>query len=438
MRIAVCFCLAGLAGAAAGEDWPQWMGPQRDNVWREKGILEKFPAGGPKIVWRAKVSGGYAGPAVAGGRVFLGDFTSKSDVKVDNFGRQAFHGTERFVCLDERDGSEKWKHEYPVVYDISYPAGPRCTPTVDGDRVYALGAMGSLFCFNAADGKILWSKDFVKDFDAKAALWGYASHPLVDGNKLICVVGSPEGHVMAFDKLTGAKLWRSDKTEETGYSPPAIFNAGGTRQLIVPRPDAVVSLDPETGKQFWTQPYKASNGSIIMTPVQAGDHLFVGGYSNQSLLLELDRAKPEARIVWKNKADHAISPVNVQPTVERRKDGGYVMYGFDQNGNLYGVDLPGGKRLWKTAEPVAKRPTYSASAFFVKNEDRYFFFTEQGDLVIGKFSPLEFTEIDRAPKLIKATNNAFGRDVVWCVPAFANKRMYVRNDEECIAVDLAK
>src|SRR5262245_36595186 len=121
MRIAVCFCLAGLGGAAAGEDWPQWMGPRRDNVWREKGILEKFPAGGPKLVWRAKVGGGYAGPAVANGRVFLGDFASKSDVKVDNFGRQPFDGTERFVCLDEKDGAEKWKHEYPVRYDISYP-----------------------------------------------------------------------------------------------------------------------------------------------------------------------------------------------------------------------------------------------------------------------------------------------------------------------------
>ena len=438
MRIAVCFCLASLAGTAIGDDWPQWMGPKRDNVWRESGIVEKFPVGGPKVVWRAKVSNGYGGPAVAGGRVFLGDFTSKSDVKTDNFGRQPHPGTERFLCLDQKTGSELWKHEYDVTYDISYPAGPRCTPVVDGERVYALGAMGNLFCFNAADGKIVWSKDFQKDYKAEVALWGYASHPLVDGKKLICVVGSPEGHAMAFDKETGAELWRSKDTKDTGYSPPAIFNVGGTRQLIIPRPDAVVSLDPETGKQHWSQPYKASNGSIIMTPVLAGKHLFVGGYSNQSLLLELDPAAPAAKTVWKNKADGGLSPVNVQPMVEPAADGKFTMYGFDQNGTFCAVELPSGKRLWKGPQPVAERPTYSASAFMVKNEDRYFLFTELGDLVIGKLSPQNFKEIDRAKQVLAPTNNAFGRSVVWCAPAFADKRMYVRNDSECIAVDLAK
>ena len=106
------------------DDWPQWMGPKRDNVWRDEGILEAFPDDGPRVVWRVPVAGGYSGPAVADGRVYLTDYVTKENVKVDNFDRKQFSGTERVLCLDEATGKEIWKHEYPVRYRISYPAGP--------------------------------------------------------------------------------------------------------------------------------------------------------------------------------------------------------------------------------------------------------------------------------------------------------------------------
>ena len=168
--IAIGVCSSSLM--AFGDDWPQWMGPKRDNVWRETGIVEKFPAGGPEVLWRSEIAGGYSGPAVAGGKVFITDYVSQQDVKVDNFERKEFTGEERVHCLDEATGKILWTHKYPVKYTISYPAGPRCTPNVEDDRVYTLGAEGDLICLSIADGKVLWSHDLKVKYGTKAALWG--------------------------------------------------------------------------------------------------------------------------------------------------------------------------------------------------------------------------------------------------------------------------
>lgn len=431
------FLLIGVLGLAASvaraDDWPQWMGPQRDNVWRESGILDKFPQGGPKVLWRAKVAGGYAGPAVVGDRVYVTDYVTQGNVKVGNFERKSFTGSERVHCLDAATGKVIWTHEYPVTYGISYPAGPRCTPTVDGGKVYTLGAEGHLFCFDAQSGSIAWSKELKKEYGTKSALWGYASHPLIDGDKLLCVVGGDGSHAVAFDKNSGKELWRAESAKEQGYSPPTIITAGGVRQWILLKPDAVSSVDPNTGKNYWSVPYEATSGSIIMSPVVVGEYLYVGGYSNKNLLLKLDPKKPAAEVVWRDKKGHGLSPVNVQPFVA---DG--MIYGFDQDGTLHAVEIPSGKRLWSTVAPIGgSKPLGSGTAMINRQGDRYFLFNEKGELVIARMTPTGYQEIDRA-KLLEPTNNAFGRQVVWCAPAYANKRMYVRNDAECICVDLAK
>jgi outer membrane protein assembly factor BamB len=432
LRVALVACtLASLAAPAVADQWPQWMGPKRDNIWREEGIIKEFPEGGPKILWRTPVAGGYAGPAVVDGSVYVMDYVTSDDVKIANFERKPSSGTERILCLDEATGKEKWKVEYPVAYDISYPAGPRCTPTVDGGKVYCLGAVGDLHCLDAATGEILWKKNFPKEYDTKTALWGYSSHPLVDGDNLICIVGGEGTHAVAFDKNTGKQKWAAVTAPEQGYSPPTIIEAGGVRQLVLLAPNAVTSVDPATGEEYWSVPYTATNGSIIMSPVVDGDLLYVGGYSNQSLLLKLAEEKPAAEVVWANKGQQAISPINVQPYTE---DG--ILYGFDQKGTLRAVDLAEGKRLWETSEPVSERPANSGTAFIVRHGDVRWMFNDSGDLVIAKITPEGFEELDRA-HVIEPTNDAFGRDVVWCAPAFANKRAYIRNDEECICVDLA-
>jgi outer membrane protein assembly factor BamB len=422
------------ASHVEADDWPQWMGPKRDNVWREEGLLEKFPERGPRIVWRVPVAGGYAGPAVAGGRVFVTDYVTDDNVKVDNFDRNEFSGIERMLCLDEATGEEKWKHQYPVKYTISYPAGPRCTPNIDGDKVYTLGAEGNLICFDAESGDIVWQKDLPKEFNTKTALWGYASHPLIDGDKLICLVGGESTLAVAFNKHTGEPIWQALTSPEQGYSPPTIIEAAGERQLILVRVNAVTSVDPETGIEHWSQPYEATNGSIIMSPVRSENYVFVGGFNNKNLLLELNTKKPDAQTLWRDKGQHGISPINVQPHVV-----GNMMYGVDGNGRLYGVELPSGKRVWDTPKPISERPAGSGTAFIVRegeSGDRYWLFNDSGDIIIANLTPAGYEEIDRA-HVIGPTNIAFGRDVVWCMPAFANKRMHVRNDEEIICVDLA-
>ena len=432
LRIALTFSLFFISLVAHADDWPGWMGPKRDNHWRETGILQTFPKGGPTVVWRVPVAGGYAGPAVSGGKVFITDLVTSSDITVDNFGRSASEGHERVLCLDELTGKELWKHEYRVTYTISYPSGPRCTPTVDGEHVYTLGAEGHLVCLRVRDGTVEWSKDLKHEYKTKSALWGYASHPLIDGDRLVCVVGTQEAHAVAFEKRTGKEVWRANTAPEQGYSPPTIIEAGGQRQLVFLKPDGVYAVNPLTGAILWEAPYGADNGSIIMSPVKVGDYLFIGGFQEKNLLLKLSSEKPGAEVVWRNKAKHGLSPVNVQPIVA---DG--LIYGFHEKGELRAVQIPSGEVLWKSGGPLGERPSGSGTAFIVKHADRYFMFSETGHLVIAKLSPQGYTEIDRA-KVIQPSNVAFGRDVVWCAGAYANRHFFVRNDKECIRVSLAE
>src|SRR5687768_7580124 len=175
---------------AAADDWPQWGGPQRDLVWREQDLVDELPEGELPRMWTAPIGAGYSGPAVADGRVYVTD-------------RLADENLERVLCINAEDGTEIWKRQYKAPYSISYPLGPRTTPTVDGDRVYTLGAVGHLLCLNAASGEVVWQKDLTKDYGTELPTWGMASSPLIDGNQLIVMAGGAKGAlVVSFDKQT--------------------------------------------------------------------------------------------------------------------------------------------------------------------------------------------------------------------------------------------
>jgi outer membrane protein assembly factor BamB len=288
--LTACLFILSLSAGLRADDWPQWMGPKRDNVWREDGILEKFPKDGPKIVWRTPISAGYSGPAVAGGKVYVTDrVLAKGEANPENpFDlKNKIGSTERVLCLDAKTGKEVWKHEYDCPYQISYPAGPRCTPLVHEGKVYTLGAMGNLICFDADKGDIVWKKDLKADYKTKPALWGYAAHPTIDGKKLITIAGGEGSHIVALDKDTGKELWKAGTQTEPGYSPVLITEAGGKRQMIVAGTKQIYSLNPETGEQYWITPFAVDNGCIVMTPIRFGEYLFVGGYNAKSTLLKL-------------------------------------------------------------------------------------------------------------------------------------------------------
>ncbi len=428
--VLVCFSFYLSSNFASAEDWPHWMGPTRDNRWAADNIVRRFPVDGPKQLWSTPVAGGYAGPAVVGDRVYLMDFVTDADVKVSNFQRKEYKGQERVVCLDASNGKVLWRHSYPVTTSVSYPAGPRCTPVVEGDLVYVLGAEGNLKCIAASNGEVFWSHDLREEYSTKSALWGYAGHPLIDGDKLITLVGGEGSHTVAFDKKTGKEIWRYGNAPEQGYSPPTIIEAAGKRQLILMSPKAISSVDPETGEEFWAKDYEATSGSIIMTPLKVDNHLFVGGYANRNLMLELSDGKPGAKVLFQDKPKLGISPVNVQPFLE-----GNLIYGMHQTGELMAIDIPSGERLWQTAKPLAERPVGSGTAFIVQNKDVYFLFCETGELVIARLTPEGYQELDRV-MVIEPTGDAFGRKVAWNPPAYANGRVYLRNDERCICLEL--
>jgi len=419
------------------DDWPQWLGPKRDSVWRETGIISKFPEKGPKELWRAKVAVGYSGPAVADGRVFVADFVTDADTKKasDPQSRPEIGGKERLLCFDARTGTKLWEAAHDCKYTISYPGGPRCTPTVHEGKVYALGAEGNLYCLETANAAVLWSKDFKADFQAKTPMWGFCSHPLVDGKKLICVVGGAEGVVYAFDKDSGTELWHALSAREPGYSPPTLINAGGVRQLLIWHAESINSLNPETGAVYWSVPLVPDFGMAIMAPRQFGDLLFAGGIGGKSMLLKLAADRPAATEVWRGSMKTGASPVNVTPFLEEG-----IMYAVDKPGALMGVSLATGEHLWETFKPISDeenpRQVGSGTAFLVKNGDRFFLASETGNLIIARLSPKGYDEVSRW-KMLEPTGSAFGRNVLWSHPAFANQCIYARNDKELICVSLA-
>lgn len=423
------------------EDWPEWMGPQRDGVWRETGLVKEFPKDGPPVRWRVKVGGGYAGPAVAGKFVYVTDKQLPAGQKdPDNpFARDRLNATERVLCLNDADGSVVWKHEYDCPYTVSYPAGPRTTPLVRDGRVYTLGAEGHLLCLDAETGKVIWSKHFGTDLGAKTPVWGFSSNPLLDGDKLIVFVGGKESTAVAFHKDTGEVLWKSlDSLTEhgPGYSSPVIVEAGGKRQLIVWHPAGLSSIDPETGKPFWTQPMTLQAGMSCATPRLEGDELYVSAFYNGSLLMKLNDHAPTSSVVWRRHGQNermtdALHCVFSTPFIE---DG--HIYGADSYGEFRCVDLKTGNRLWETFAPTSGKSARWGSTFLVKNGDRYVLFSEQGDLILANLSPKGYEEISRA-HLVDPTGPAQRRDVVWVHPAFAHKNVYVRNDKELVSVSLA-
>ncbi len=428
---------------AHADDWPQWMGPERDGVWRETGILKTFPADGPRVRWRTKIGGGYAGPAVVEGRVYVTDKqlpTGETD-PANPFERGRRAATERVLCLDDKDGSILWKHEYDCPYTVSYPAGPRTTPIVRDGFVYTLGSEGHLLCLQADSGKVVWSRFFQKDFGREQTpVWGYSSNPLLDGDRLICLVGGTGTAVVAFHKETGKEIWRAlDSAGEhaSGYSSPIIVEAGGRRQLLVWHPTAIHGLDPETGSILWQQAISSKSGLSVATPCVAGNLLFISAFYDGSLLLKLDGQQPTASQVWRRggqneRLTESLHCLISTPVIEKDH-----IYGVCSYGELRCLDLKTGDRVWSTFEPTSGESARWGTAFLIKHEDRHFLFSEKGDLIIARLTPQKYEELGRA-HLLEPTGPAQRREVVWSHPAFAAKNIYARNDREIISVSLAK
>ena len=292
---------------------------------------------------------------------------------------------------------------------LVYAIGPRATPTVDGDRVYVLGAMGNLLALDVSTGRILWQKDYVKDFNVSVPTWGMSGAPLVDGDRLICLVGGePDGKIIALDKLTGEEIWRSLSSDsEPGYNQPIIIEAGGARQLIIFHADGFASLDPKTGKVYWEIEHRVQMGIVVSTPVHSGPYLFFTSQWGGARMLRLDDARPAATLLWSGPGEQdpgmtRETPNTLNSVISTPVIDGEYLYGIDNDGQLRCLEAATGKLVWKTTALLKERAMYG-TAFFVRHGDRYFINNDRGELVIARLSPTGFEEISRAT-LIEPTH----------------------------------
>jgi outer membrane protein assembly factor BamB len=414
-----------LCAAGRGDDWPQWRGPERDGVWRETGIVEKFASSQLAPKWRVEIGAGYCGPTVAGGRVYVMDrITSPGSV-------------ERVHCFDEQTGAKVWMHQYDCPYGrIAYPAGPRASVSIVGGKGYALGSTGRLHVLDAASGKVLWQKDLDAEYRIQMPIWGISASPLIHEDLVILHIGGEGACVVALNKDTGAEAWRA-LDDRAQYSAPIVVQQAGQPVVICWTGDSVSGLAAASGKVLWRYPWKPRNMPIgVATPVVERDRVFFTSFYDGSLMLRLLSDKPEVEKVWQivgldEQNTDALHSIIATPVFAS----GHI-YGTDSYGELRCLDAASGQRLWEdlTAVPKARWSTIH----FVKNGERYFLFNERGELLIGKLSPRGFEEISRA-KLLEPTLDQLRQrgGVCWSHPAFANKHIFARNDKELVCASLA-
>lgn len=430
--------LAGSLGLSAA-DWSRWMGENSDGVWTEEGIRKDLPDGGAPVVWRVPVGWGYSGPAVADGLVYLSDYQKTSGELTNNPGKTVkWEGKERLLCLDAKTGKQKWKFEVEREYDLSYPGGPRATPTVANGMVYALGGMGHLVCLDAKTGEKKWEKDFVKEFGAPQLIWGFSSHPLVVGDTVYCVAGGEGSVAVALDAKTGEVKWKALSAQKQGYCPPTMIKAGGTEQLLIWHPEGLNSLNPADGELFWSLPLKPNYGMSVMAPQVYDGKLFASGMGRVGAMIQLDDKKPEAKFLWKGKPKSAMYCCNATPLIV---DG--VIYGSDIDSSFFiAASVEDGTRYWESHEPVFADEKLKGSRYgtiyltYHKENGQFWLVNDAGDLILAELSKEGYKELGRQ-HVLEPTNEAFGRPVVWSTPAYAEKSVFMRNDKELVRIDLS-
>jgi outer membrane protein assembly factor BamB len=414
-----------LSCALRAEDWPQWRGRNRDGVWTETGIIQKFASNQLTPKWRVEIGAGYCGPTVANGLVYVMDRVTKPD------------SVERIHCLNERTGEKVWSHEYACDYGtVRYPAGPRASVTIHDNKAYALGATGRLTVFDAAIGQLLWQKDLELLYSIEMPTWGIAASPLIYRNLVILNIGGRGACVVALNKDTGDEVWRA-LGDRAQYSAPFVVQQAGQSVVICWTGDSVSGLAAVTGKVLWRYDWFARKMPIgVATPVVEKDRVFFTSFYDGSLMLRLASDRPDAQKVWQlmgrdEQNTLALHSIISTPVFEN----GYI-YGVDSYGELRCLDANTGDRLWedKTATPPARW----SNIHFVKNADKYWMFNERGELLIAKLSPQGFQEMSRA-KLLEPTTDQLNQrgGVCWSHPAFANKHIFARNDKEIVCASLA-
>ena len=394
-------CRIGVAFAQEVEgNWPQWHGPNRDGVSDETGLLSSWPEGGPKVLWRAPLGEGYSGMSIVGGRVYT--MYARDD---DEFA----------VCLDASDGWEIWRFRTGSMWKNDQGDGSRSTPTIQGGSAYVLAAEGKLYALDALDGTKKWSRDFVAEFGSTVPGWGYSASPLIaDDLVLVEVGGKGDQSIVAFDKTDGQTVWAAH-SDEAAYSSPITIDFGGWRQAIFLTSGHLLSVSPADGRIYWTYPWPEGPEALnICTPrFIPDDKVFISTwYDEGSVLLRMKETEGglEVEEVWKSRVmkNQFNSPV--------LRDG--YLYGFD-NAFLTCIEASTGEERW-VSRGFGKGSLILAADHLVVLGD-------SGELALVEATPTGFVQKASAPVL---------QGKCWTVPALAGGRLYVRNQEEMLSLEM--
>jgi len=397
-----------LVSPASAEDWPQWRGIHRDGKSPETGLLKTWPEGGPKLVWTAsELGGGYTTPSVADGRIYGMGYRGEKEV---------------VWALDAETGKELWSTPTaPANVKVGYPEGPRCTPTVDGDRLYTLGAGGNLISLDRKTGKVLWQKELVEDFGGKMMSgWGFSESPLIDGDSLVCTPGGSQGTMLALNKLTGEKLWQSTAiTDNAAYTSIVIATLADVRQYVQLTDAHVFGVLPKSGEVLWKAPRKGRT-AVIPTPVVSDDIVYVtSGYGVGSDAFKVTSAdsKFSAKELYSNKVmkNHHGGVVLV---------GGYL-YGYSDASGWICQNFKTGEAVWEEKSKLGKGSiTYADGHLYCRFE------AEEGTLALLEASPEGYRELGRFDQPMRSKKNS------WPHPVIANGRLYLRDQDILLCYDI--
>jgi outer membrane protein assembly factor BamB len=388
--------------AASTGVWPQWRGPRRDGVSYETGLLDSWPGDGPRKIWQQPAGIGYSSFAVAGGRLF----TLMQD-----------GDSEAVFCWNADDGNELWRYRYPAKFESADGSGPRATPTVDGDLVYTVGGTGIMNALKvnpaSSSGEVVWHKDLLADFGARNLRWGTSLSPLVVGDLVYINPGGRNGNsIAALDKRTGAVVWKS-LDDPAGYSSPVEATLAGQKQIVFFTATGLVGATLQDGKLLWRFPWETSYGCNIATPIVVGDYVFVSsGYNRGCAVVHIEKIADafQARRVYENHhmSNHFSSSVYFR---------GYL-YGFN-DARLTCMDFGTGEVKWRES-------SFGKGSLLVA-DGRLIILGETGKLALADATPEGYHE--RASDQISNTQ-------CWVVPVLAAGRLYVRDAEKVMCLDL--
>ncbi len=406
-----------LVSFSMADDWPQWRGPNRNNISSEKNLLQSWPATGPKLLWTFKDAGvGYSGPAIVGNNLFMMGVQNES---------------ESIFALDTNTGKQLWSTPIGKPYTNKWGGGPRSTPTFDSGKVYGISGEGDLICVDSKSGKKEWLVSLAKELEGKVMkIWGFSESPLIDGDKVVCSPGGSKGSIAALDKNTGKVLWRSTEiTDEASYSSIIKAKVGKHDVYIQMTAGGLQGIDANTGKKLFSEKVGVNGIAIIPTPIFHDNKVYVtSDYGTGCGLVSLTPTESgiTSKIVYENK-------------VMQTHHGGVILI----DGNIYGAsgncndraarwkcqDLLTGEAKWESEKlNQTGSITYAGKRLYIYGQN-------DGTVVLVEPTPKEWIETGRF-KIPETTKIERQSGKIWTHPVVSNGKLFLRDFDLVFCFDV--